>query len=717
MTTSKNAPAAHEPEPQKDTEHDRATEPAPDATTPGAEPGAPDAPREPTRVSERTRAKRRNEDDEDDDLDEDEDDDEEDDDLDEDADDDEADADEDDSHEDDADEDGAARDDEAEHDRATRDDDAEHDRATRDDGDAAAPRAEGTRARRRVARRRAREDEDEEYEPRARPHETPWGHLVPPTLRFVAAVVLLDALVNVRLPLDEPAFWWAIPSTDIAIILLNLAIMGLLKGVVPRWMKWAVVVWLFLVRLVRFGDGIKGRYFAQRFNAYSDLGLVPDGIRFINSTRPAWEIVLGAVLALGALAGLAYLAYRALGVLEDYLRERRQVIVAAALLGITYVSVSAAGHGPKFDEYYAGGLAASAMPRLEEEVAFFWNVHGQQSEYATLIAQTETMLDGLPSDLAKLHGTNVYLILVESYGRTMFEWPPHVAASKATYDAFEKDLGARGFTMATGILNSTTYGGQSWLAHATLDTGVPVRGQLEYEIVAAKKPHSIAGYFHHAGYRTVLAQPNTTRAFSNGDFYGFDVSYLNRDFHYRGPDYAWATMPDQYVLDVMRRREIDGAKQPLFIQYVLVSSHAPWAKLPTPVDDWSRLGDGAIFNEVPMVRFPIEWPHFENATEAYGKSIIYDFDILRRYIGQFIDDGSLVIILGDHQPVAEVNGDTWEYGVPVHVLSKNAELVRPFLSRGYRRGMRPNLQGFAQGLETLLPNLLVDFSTERTVKP
>src|SRR5689334_10444631 len=38
----------------------------------------------------------------------------------------------------------------------------------------------------------------------------PWGHLVPPTLRFIAAIALLDATVNVRYPLEEPAFWYLI---------------------------------------------------------------------------------------------------------------------------------------------------------------------------------------------------------------------------------------------------------------------------------------------------------------------------------------------------------------------------------------------------------------------------------------------------------------------------------------------------------------------------
>jgi len=135
------------------------------------------------------------------------------------------------------------------------------------------------------------------------------------------------------------------------------------------------------------------------------------------------------------------------------------------------------------------------------------------------------------------------------------------------------------------------------------------------------------------------------------------------------------------------------------------------------VDDWNRIGDGSIFHRTKTLRFPIKWPHFENATEAYGQSIIYDFELLRRYVTRFIDDGSLVIILGDHQPVAEVNGDSWEYGVPVHVLSKNPELVRPFITRGYQPGVRPNLHGYAQGLETLMPSLLVDFSTERPARP
>jgi hypothetical protein len=157
--------------------------------------------------------------------------------------------------------------------------------------------------------------------------------------------------------------------------------------------------------------------------------------------------------------------------------------------------------------------------------------------------------------------------------------------------------------------------------------------------------------------------------------------------------------------------ESDGpAARPLFIQYVLVSSHAPWSALPPVIEDWSTIGDGSIYHRLPVRRFPIEWPHFEHATEAYGASIVYDFEILRTFIADYIDDGSLIVILGDHQPVPEVNGHSPQMGVPIHVLSRNPALIKPFLERGYVNGLLPNVDGYHQGLETFLPNLLVDFS-------
>src|SRR5262249_53901383 len=140
------------------------------------------------------------------------------------------------------------------------------------------------------------DDEPDDNEPRGAASTAPvepWVRLVKPTLLFLGAVAFIDAFLNVRYPLDAPAFWYFLPPPDVPIIALSFAIMGLLHTPVPKWLRVIVVVWLVMVRVLRFGDGTKSRYFAQRFNLYSDLPLVADGARFLHSTLPLWQLVLG----------------------------------------------------------------------------------------------------------------------------------------------------------------------------------------------------------------------------------------------------------------------------------------------------------------------------------------------------------------------------------------------------------------------------------------
>ena len=46
--------------------------------------------------------------------------------------------------------------------------------------------------------------------------------------------------------------------------------------------------------------------------------------------------------------------------------------------------------------------------------------------------------------------------------------------------AIESELGSAGYAMASRVLDSPTFGGSSWLAHAALNTGVRTENQLEY---------------------------------------------------------------------------------------------------------------------------------------------------------------------------------------------------------------------------------------------
>jgi hypothetical protein len=71
------------------------------------------------------------------------------------------------------------------------------------------------------------------------------------------------------------------------------------------------------------------------------------------------------------------------------------------------------------------------------------------------------------------------------------------------------------------------------------------------------------------------------------------------------------------------------------------------------VDDWDELGDGGrIFNQIPPVQYEIGWANLGMAGEAYVTSVIYDLDVLRRYLTERVDGDALIIVLGDHQPSA-----------------------------------------------------------------
>ena len=110
------------------------------------------------------------------------------------------------------------------------------------------------------------------------------------------------------------------------------------------------------------------------------------------------------------------------------------------------------------------------------------------------------------------------------------------------------------------------------------------------------------------------------------------------------------------------------------------------------------------------IRFPVVWPNLENASEAYIRAIEYDLVVLRRYIAEFVRDGALVIVLGDHQPVVEVTRHSPSEGVPIHVLSRDKGFVETFVARGYERGMWPRIEGSHPGMETFLAGFLRDFS-------
>jgi hypothetical protein len=195
--------------------------------------------------------------------------------------------------------------------------------------------------------------------------------------------------------------------------------------------------------------------------------------------------------------------------------------------------------------------------------------------------------------------------------------------------------------------------------------------------------------------------------------YDFERVYSFPDFDYRGPSFGFASMPDQFVVDLIHRREVARAPSGLFVQYALISSHAPWNEQPTFVDDWSQLGDGRLYATRSPTRFPVGWTNLGDGGPGYIHAIIYDLQMLASYLTRFVPGDALVIVLGDHQPVAEVTGGSRSAAVPVHVISRRRDHLEAFFRRGYTAGMLPRANATPPGLETFLPGLTADFSNSR----
>jgi hypothetical protein len=550
-----------------------------------------------------------------------------------------------------------------------------------------------------------------------------------PTLRFLGAWTLLDVLCNVRFPGREPALWYLLPSLDATALLALVAFFAARGRRVPRALVILGAALVSVVRLFRFADGGSRRYFNRPINLGLDLTLSMDAVRLLADTMSHALLVLLVPLALAALLGLGLAAAWALRVAERALAAPAPRAIFAAVVALAAVVSLATGLPPAVldadagvapgvyvagaarDTRRAGAFGDSALPRLAREADFAGHLDRYREAQTARIEATGRTLAALPHALDKLGHASVFLFLIESYGAVVVDAPDHARRLAPVYDAATASLEAHGFQVASSLLASPTYSGRSWLAHTTLTTAVRTTDVITDRLIQARRPAALAGFFHDAGYRTVIVQPaNHYRALPRW-LYDFDVVYSGWDFDYRGPTYRWASMPDQYVIDFIHRHEVAPARGPLLVAYTLITSHAPWSDQPPVVADWSRIGDGALYAGLPVARFPITWTNLADAAEAYDHSIAYDLEVIVDYVDRFVAGDALVIVLGDHQPVAEVTRFSGSSAVPIHVWSRNPAFLAPFRARGYTPGLRPARGAPPRGMETLLPDLLADFST------
>ncbi len=531
-----------------------------------------------------------------------------------------------------------------------------------------------------------------------------------PTLSFLVAWTFLNLLVNLNYPAPESNVLAPFrPSPEITVLIVGMYIAGRFGMSYHPFLFLLLTGLVIFFRFFRFGDVLVPMYFNRDFNFYIDSQYVPDLIHLLYHTLSLEAFVGYVGLGLALLGAVVWSVFRALKSIHQYLATPRQRHFFLALIGGLLGLVLVFHHvpPPRRPSVFGQGF----FHRIVEEIDFVLHVQGYRTQNLEAFMAARAEAEQTPASLDRLNGEDVYVFFVESYGHTVYANPLHFSMIAPLLADFEENLESHGFAVYSNFLTSPTYGGTSWLSHGTVASGVALESQMLYDLLVTSKHKMLAHYFNDAGYKTISVMPGTTFPWPEGEVFGYQKKYYAWHFDYEGPKYGWSPMPDQYVLDYIYRKEIRNRRQPLFIEYVLISSHAPFHRQPPYLEDWSRIGDGAIYHDEETVTFPVIWPDLSQAHEAYMTSIAYELRVLKAYLEQYVKDDTLIIILGDHQPNPQITGKSRPWSVPVHVISRNRDFLAPFAARGYTPGISPRQSLPHSGMERILYHFLEDFST------
>ena len=137
---------------------------------------------------------------------------------------------------------------------------------------------------------------------------------------------------------------------------------------------------------------------------------------------------------------------------------------------------------------------------------------------------------------------------------------PNRRACERCWTAGRDRLQRLGYTASSGWLSSPTFGGSSWLAHSTLQSGLTVGDQGRYDQLLSSPRTTLTSAFGRAGWRTVAVLPSTRGTWPEGrTSTGSTRSTAGRPWATPGRRFGFSAMPDQFTLAALDRLELAAA--------------------------------------------------------------------------------------------------------------------------------------------------------------
>ncbi|HZF31564.1 MAG TPA: sulfatase-like hydrolase/transferase [Gammaproteobacteria bacterium] len=446
-----------------------------------------------------------------------------------------------------------------------------------------------------------------------------------------------------------------------------------------RWVLVALAALFVALTLGRYAAVTAPALYGRPVNLYWDAEHLPKIAAMLAVVAPVWLV---AAFVAAAVALLALLAAAFHWSLTRVARALEVAPMRRALGALAVALVAVYGVGRALDLRVWRTFTVPVTSVYLEQVRFLYEAYSADAKHELPVAPLE------PSDLGGVAGADVLLMFLESYGATSYERPEIAAVVAPQRAALVAAATATGRRVVSAFVTSPTFGGGSWLAHSSLMSEAEVDDAGKYDLLLTQKRDTLPSLFAAAGWRSVAWMPGMRNPWPEGSYYGFAALYGEKDIDYRGPEFGWWRIPDQFALAKLDAQEFAGKNRaPRFVFFPTINTHVPFRPTPPYQGDWRRLLGDAPFDAAATRTSLGQSPDWTNLAPAYAETLAYTFEYLAGYLRERPDADVVLVLIGDHQPAASVTGVGARWDVPVHVVTSRQHIADALVADGFVDGV------------------------------
>ena len=526
------------------------------------------------------------------------------------------------------------------------------------------------------------------------------------------AIVFLNGMLSFR-------DWWPTPGVlpdhrlspeFVWVWLALLAVVAWRGALSRRSLNIFTFVFLLLV-LGRYGDVTVPSLFGRPINLYWDGANIPRFLWVSAQEKSGWQsaaiVAIVGVLFWGLFRLLrAVIAVTARDAVPYALRSR----LGWAMSSLAVLLAVANQAGASFTWPL---VAKPVIPSYWRQVQLLAAAFSPQHQAALLPATTAVdtaMAAKSANTLGALGGRDVYLIMLESVGAITYDDAHAARTLGPSRERFAADIAASGRHVVTAFFRSPTFAGGSDLAQLGVLSGIDLSDPMRHDLLLTTQRPTLISLFKAQGYQTFGLYPALNWEWPERAFYGFDVFLERRDLGYAGPAMGFWELPDQFTAARFEKiHPRDNGTPPRFVFFPTITCHLPFSPVPPYQADWSRVLAAQPFDEAETHQTLAQKPNWLNMAPDYLRMVNYTYQWLGADFRQPKPREAIYVLVGDHQPAANITGEGASWDVPVHIVSRDSKLLGRFIEQGFRPGMEPPRQAIG-ALHALTGMMLESFA-------